>query len=82
MALCWFGEHDQARAHARTSARAARKASSSAGVPTVTRRHPSSPGHVVRDCTTWPGLDGCLRVTVGTPAEDDAFLAALSEVLS
>jgi histidinol-phosphate aminotransferase len=37
---------------------------------------------LVRDCTAWPGLDGCLRVTVGTPAEDDAFLAALAEVLS
>jgi histidinol-phosphate aminotransferase len=37
---------------------------------------------LVRDCSSWPGLDGCLRVTVGTPAEDDAFLNALTEVLS
>ena len=37
---------------------------------------------LVRDCSTWPRLAGCLRVTVGTPEEDDAFLAALSEVLS
>jgi histidinol-phosphate aminotransferase len=37
---------------------------------------------LVRDCSSWPRLDGCLRVTVGTPAEDDAFLAALKEVLS
>ncbi|MBA2624941.1 MAG: histidinol-phosphate transaminase [Acidimicrobiia bacterium] len=36
---------------------------------------------LVRDCSAWPGLDGCLRVTVGTPEEDDAFLAALAEVL-
>jgi histidinol-phosphate aminotransferase len=36
---------------------------------------------LVRDCSSWPGLDGCLRVTVGTPAEDDAFLSALTEVL-
>ncbi|MBA3266635.1 MAG: histidinol-phosphate transaminase [Acidimicrobiia bacterium] len=36
---------------------------------------------LVRDCAAWPGLDGCLRVTVGTPHEDDAFLAALTEVL-
>jgi histidinol-phosphate aminotransferase len=36
---------------------------------------------LVRDCSSWPGLDGCLRVTVGTVAEDDAFLAALTEVL-
>ena len=37
---------------------------------------------LVRDCSSWPRLDGCLRVTVGTPAEDDAFLSALTEVLS
>lgn len=37
---------------------------------------------LVRDCSSWPGLDGCLRVTVGTPEEDDAFLAALTEVLA
>jgi histidinol-phosphate aminotransferase len=37
---------------------------------------------LVRDCSSWPRLDGCLRVTVGTPAEDDAFLAALREVLA
>jgi histidinol-phosphate aminotransferase len=32
---------------------------------------------LVRDCSTWPGLDNCLRVTVGTPQENDRFLAAL-----
>jgi len=37
---------------------------------------------LVRNCASWPRLDGCLRVTVGTPAEDDAFLSALAEVLS
>jgi histidinol-phosphate aminotransferase len=36
---------------------------------------------LVRDCSSWPRLDGCLRVTVGTPAEGDAFIAALTEVL-
>jgi histidinol-phosphate aminotransferase len=36
---------------------------------------------LVRDMSGWPRLDGCLRVTVGTPEEDDAFLAALAEVL-
>jgi histidinol-phosphate aminotransferase len=35
---------------------------------------------LVRDCSSWPRLAGCLRVTVGTPAENDAFLAALGEV--
>lgn len=37
---------------------------------------------LVRDCSSWPRLDGCLRVTIGTTAEDDAFLAALEETLS
>jgi histidinol-phosphate aminotransferase len=37
---------------------------------------------LVRDCTSWPRLEGCLRVTVGTPEEDDRFLAALGQVLS
>ena len=37
---------------------------------------------LVRDCSSWPGLEGCLRVTVGTPAENAAFLAALREVLA
>ena len=36
---------------------------------------------LVRDCSSWPGLAGCLRVTVGTADEDDAFLDALTEVL-
>jgi histidinol-phosphate aminotransferase len=36
---------------------------------------------LVRNCAGWPRLDGCLRVTIGTPEENDAFLAALREVL-
>ena len=36
---------------------------------------------LVRDCSTWRGLDECLRVTVGTPAENDRFLAALADSL-
>lgn len=36
---------------------------------------------LVRNCASWPGLEGCLRVTVGTTAEDDRFLAALKEAL-
>jgi histidinol-phosphate aminotransferase len=32
---------------------------------------------LVRDCSSWPGLDNCLRVTVGTREENDRFLAAL-----
>jgi histidinol-phosphate aminotransferase len=37
---------------------------------------------LVRDCSSWERLDGCLRVTIGTPDEDDVFLAALTEVLA
>jgi histidinol-phosphate aminotransferase len=36
-------------------------------------------GVLVRDCSGWPRLHDCLRVTVGTPDENDAFLAALRE---
>jgi histidinol-phosphate aminotransferase len=36
---------------------------------------------LVRDFSSWPRIEGCLRVTVGTPAENDAFLAALGEAL-
>jgi histidinol-phosphate aminotransferase len=39
-------------------------------------------GVLVRNCASWPGLEGCLRVTLGTTAEDDEFLAALSAVLA
>ncbi|HEX5365448.1 MAG TPA: histidinol-phosphate transaminase [Acidimicrobiales bacterium] len=37
---------------------------------------------LVRNCASWPRLAGCLRVTVGTRDEDDAFLAALGQVLA
>ncbi len=36
---------------------------------------------LVRDCSSWPGLEGCLRVTVGTPDENTRFLTALTEAL-
>jgi histidinol-phosphate aminotransferase len=36
---------------------------------------------LVRDCSGWPRLAGHLRVTVGTPAENDAFLDALKEII-
>jgi histidinol-phosphate aminotransferase len=35
-------------------------------------------GVVVRDVTRYRGLDGCLRITVGTPEENRLLLAALS----
>jgi histidinol-phosphate aminotransferase len=37
---------------------------------------------LVRDCSSWPRLEGCLRITIGTPEEDDALLDALEVVLS
>lgn len=37
---------------------------------------------LVRNCASWPRLSGCLRVTIGTPAEDDRFLAALAEIVA
>jgi histidinol-phosphate aminotransferase len=36
---------------------------------------------LVRDCSTWPGLENCLRVTVGTREENDRFLSALAATL-
>jgi len=37
---------------------------------------------LVRNCSGWPRLADCLRVTLGTVEENDLFLAALSEVLA
>ena len=39
-------------------------------------------GVLVRDFSTAPRLTGCLRVTVGTPDENSAFLDALTAALS
>jgi histidinol-phosphate aminotransferase len=36
---------------------------------------------LVRDCSQWRGLTECLRVSVGTPQENDRFLAALETSL-
>ena len=36
---------------------------------------------LVRNCSTWPGLDDCLRVTLGTEQENTIFLEALEEAL-
>ncbi len=40
-------------------------------------------GHsvLIRNCATWDGLRGCLRVTIGTADENDRFLHALKESL-
>ncbi len=36
---------------------------------------------LIRDCSGWPRLADCLRVTVGTPDENTEFLTALATVL-
>jgi histidinol-phosphate aminotransferase len=36
---------------------------------------------LVRDCSSWDGLAGCLRVTVGTPEENRRFLESLEACL-
>lgn len=37
---------------------------------------------LVRSWASWPRLEGCLRVTIGTPEENGLFLAALADVLA
>ena len=32
---------------------------------------------LIRNCSSWAGLEGCLRVSVGTPEENDQFLEAM-----
>jgi histidinol-phosphate aminotransferase len=36
---------------------------------------------LIRNCASWEGLRGCLRVTIGTAEENDRFLHALKESL-
>ena len=37
---------------------------------------------LIRDISTWPGCERCLRVSIGTPAENDRFIAALDRVFA
>jgi histidinol-phosphate aminotransferase len=39
-------------------------------------------GILVRDVSSYPMLEGCLRVTVGTPEENDRFLKAMGEAVA
>ena len=39
-------------------------------------------GVLVRDLSAWPGCAGCLRVSIGTPPENERFIAALSRVFA
>jgi histidinol-phosphate aminotransferase len=36
---------------------------------------------LIRDCSGWPRLTDCLRVTVGTPEENSEFLTAIEEIV-
>ena len=36
---------------------------------------------LIRNCAAWPRLGGCLRVTIGTPEENETFISALTSVL-
>ncbi|MEM7094401.1 MAG: histidinol-phosphate transaminase [Actinomycetota bacterium] len=38
-------------------------------------------GVLIRNCATWPRLDGCLRITIGSAEENAAFLEALAAIL-
>ncbi|MGH2491105.1 MAG: aminotransferase class I/II-fold pyridoxal phosphate-dependent enzyme, partial [Candidatus Limnocylindria bacterium] len=37
---------------------------------------------LIRDISMWPGCAGCLRVSIGTPVENDRFIAALDHVFA
>jgi histidinol-phosphate aminotransferase len=37
---------------------------------------------LVRNCSSWPRLGDCLRVTIGSPDENSAFLDALADITS
>ena len=38
-------------------------------------------GVLVRDFSSWPGVEDCLRVTIGAREENDRFLSSLADVL-
>ena len=39
-------------------------------------------GVAIRDMSPWTGAEGCLRVSIGTPEENDRFLEVLSSVFA
>ena len=38
-------------------------------------------GVLIRDISNWPACEGCLRVSIGTPEENDRFIAAIPSAL-
>ena len=53
-----------------------------AGASRVCERLRDERSILVRDFSYAPGLADCLRITVGTPEENDAVIEALSEIVS
>jgi histidinol-phosphate aminotransferase len=49
--------------------------------PRLVFEHLCEKGVLVRDVSSYPMLSRCLRVSVGTPEENDRFLAALRSSL-
>jgi histidinol-phosphate aminotransferase len=39
-------------------------------------------GVLIRDVSSWPSCEGCLRVSIGTPAENDRFIEAIGTALA
>ena len=39
-------------------------------------------GVLIRDVSMWPANEGCLRVSIGTPEENDRFIGALSHAFA
>lgn len=37
---------------------------------------------LIRDISSWPGCAGCLRVSIGTPAENDRVIAAIDAIFA
>ncbi len=37
---------------------------------------------LIRNTASWDRLEGCLRITVGTPAENSRFLAAIDDIIA
>ncbi|MEU8140092.1 histidinol-phosphate transaminase [Streptodolium elevatio] len=47
--------------------------------PTLLVKHLHAAGVKIRDRSDQPGLERCVRATIGTPAENDALLAAIDQ---
>ena len=37
---------------------------------------------LIRDVSSWPGCAGCLRISIGTPAENDRVIAAIDAIFA